>query len=173
MDCEVSAWVINTNKQSFFQNIILIALWTERSLGGPWVRVSAMMIGVLWWVILLLTTSGWVGVGGIATSTYLGDCWSIYCYIRQVNLSFPATTVRVFALWLEERDKECLPAESLVLILISEVKMTPSPPHLNCTSLLLVIIALFSMVSSDQTLIDDVDVGVFNEGKLKSKSQII
>ena len=67
-----------------------------------------------------------------------------------------------------------MPAESLLLILISEVRMTPSPQHLHCISILLVITCLFSLVSTDQTLKDDVDVGVFNnEGKLKSKSQIV
>ena len=65
-----------------------------------------------------------------------------------------------------------MPAESLLLILISEVKMTPFPPHLDCTSLLLLIISIVSLVSTNETLKDGVDVGVFNnEGKLKSKSQ--
>ena len=68
-----------------------------------------------------------------------------------------------------------MPAESLILILISEVRMTPSPPDLGSTSLVLaVIICLISLGSTDQTLNDDVDVGVGvfnNEGKLKSKSQ--
>ena len=53
--------------------------------------------------------------------------------------------------------------------------MTPSPPHLHyCTSLLLLIICIVSLVSTDETLKDGVDVSVFNnEGKLKSKSQIV
>ena len=53
--------------------------------------------------------------------------------------------------------------------------MTPNPPHLHYyTSLLLLIICIVSLVSTDETLKDGVDVSVFNnEGKLKSKSQIV
>ena len=64
-------------------------------------------------------------------------------------------------------------AESLILILIPEVKMTPYPPHLHCNSLLLIILCIISLVSTDETL-KDVDVAVSNnEGKLKSKSHVV
>ena len=97
LKCEVSKWVINTNKQfKKVQNLDCILnqelCWEARE--SEWVR---------WWCCDESPSQQVGGWGRVATAT---TCVAVdlYCYIRWFNLSFQATTACLLYDWTKIRN---------------------------------------------------------------------